>query len=300
MKAYFRWFVYGSLAFLAAYLVRRGVFVVPKIESPASAALSVVALLGGFLATVLGWKALLARFRLRSSFYECLASMGLSVFGKYVPGKLWILLGRAEYIASRRRSSRTTAFAVSLNDQFISIWTGLVIGTACLFLFGELEHYGWLLLMAWLALSALIFLPWFHGGAERILARLYGQPVHFPPLDLRSFAAVAVWSLGSWAAWSVGFYLMTRAIVPQAATPAVGLAFPLAATLGILAIVAPGGLGVREGVIVGILVVSGLETAQAVTVSIAARGWFLFGETMFFVAGALAAGRRTPEIPEVT
>lgn len=299
MKSYFRWFIYGSLVFLAGYLVRQDLFVVPAVESYTVAILSLPALLAGFLAGVLAWKMLLARFDLPSAFCECLASMGLSVFGKYVPGKIWTLLGRADYIALRRGSPRTTVFAVSLNEQLVSTWTGLVMGTACLFLVGGLERYGWVLLISWLVLSSLIFLPWFHGMAEGILEKIYHRPVRFPALDLRSFLAVAPWTCAVWSVWSLGFYLLVRGLAPEAATPAVGLAFPLAASLGLLAVVAPGGLGVREGVLVGILVVSGLETAQAVTVSIAARGWFLVGEALFFLMGAFAARMHTRKPPEV-
>jgi hypothetical protein len=300
MKSYFRWFVYGSLLFLAAFVARQDLFVVPEIKSHASAFLSILALFGGFVAGAFAWKTLLARFRLPSSIPECLASMGLSVFGKYLPGKLWIVLGRAEYIAQRRGSPRVTALAVSLNDQLVSIWTGLVMGTACLFLVGGLDRYGWALLVSWLGLSSLILLPWFHNIAEKIIEKIYKRPVHFPSLDLRSFLAVAPWSFVGWSAWSTGFYMLVRALMPEAATPAIGLAFPLAASLGILSIVAPGGLGVREGVLVGILTASGIETTQAVTISVVARGWFVLGELLFFVTGGLAARMCPRNLPEDT
>jgi hypothetical protein len=300
MKSYFRWFVYGSLAFLAAYLSRQNLLVVPDIKSPAAALFALSSLFAGFISGVLAWRTLLARFELQSAFSECLASMGLSVFGKYLPGKIWILLGRAEYIASRRGAPRATVVAISLNDQLVSIWTGLVMGTGCLFLVGGLELYGWILLLSWLGLSALIFLPWFHSLAERILEKVSRRPIAFPSLDLRSFLAVAPWSFAVWIAWSLGFYFLVLALAPESATPAIGLAFPLAASLGVLAIVSPGGLGVREGLLVGVLVASGLEATQAVTISVAARAWFIVGEAALFVAGTLAAQRQNRSERELT
>jgi uncharacterized membrane protein YbhN (UPF0104 family) len=70
--------------------------------------------------------------------------------------------------------------------------------------------------------------------------------------------------------------------------PAVGAGFPLAASLGVLALVAPGGLGVREGVIVAYLGLAGIPAMEATTISIASRLWFLGGELIFFAAGAIA------------
>ena len=42
MKFYFRWFVYGSLAFLAAYLSRQNLLIVPDIQSPTAAFFAVL------------------------------------------------------------------------------------------------------------------------------------------------------------------------------------------------------------------------------------------------------------------
>jgi uncharacterized membrane protein YbhN (UPF0104 family) len=73
-------------------------------------------------------------------------------------------------------------------------------------------------------------------------------------------------------------------------SPADGLAFPLAATLGIIAVIAPGGLGAREGVLVAYLVLAGQSVADATTVAVAARLWFLAGELALFVIGWLTDG----------
>ena len=75
----------------------------------------------------------------------------------------------------------------------------------------------------------------------------------------------------------------------------VALAFPFAATIGILVFVFPGGLGVREGLLVFYLVSAGLPLENATVLSIVARLWFLVGEVSIFalaVALRMASGRR--------
>ncbi len=67
-----------------------------------------------------------------------------------------------------------------------------------------------------------------------------------------------------------------------------GLVFPLSGTLGILAGFAPGGIGVREGLMVSCLVLAGFEITEAATISIASRLWFLIGESFIFAIGLIA------------
>lgn len=74
---------------------------------------------------------------------------------------------------------------------------------------------------------------------------------------------------------------------------AIGAGYAIAAAIGILAVFAPGGLGVREGAFVGVLVAFGLDVVDAVLLAIAAR--FVATVTDLFVAaiyGALTAVER--------
>ena len=50
-----------------------------------------------------------------------------------------------------------------------------------------------------------------------------------------------------------------------------------------MAIIVPGGLGVRESILTGYLNLAGLPISEAATISISARLWFLIGEIFFFV-----------------
>ena len=61
------------------------------------------------------------------------------------------------------------------------------------------------------------------------------------------------------------------------------MGFPFAASIGIIAFIFPGGLGIREGFLVLYLVSSGMLTGDATLVSIAARIWFILGEVFMFV-----------------
>jgi len=99
---------------------------------------------------------------------------------------------------------------------------------------------------------------------------------------------VVPWFVLAWGLWKVAFYLLARSLVQGNVPWNLGFAFPLACTLGVLAIVMPGGLGVREGVLTGYLVLAGIPVADATTVAVASRLWFLIGELFMFTAGVVA------------
>jgi hypothetical protein len=291
MKSLYRWFVYVTLVFLVYYIVRQEAFEIPQVHSVPILAASIPFLAAGFLGGVLSWRRVLSRSGFASRFSECLASMGLSVFGKYIPGKFWLILGRAAYIAERRHAPIGEVSTASLNDQFIGLWGGLLLGTIGLLCVGGIRLYGWLTLTAWLVMTLLVFSPLVHRLAEAVLSALLRRSIKIPVLDLRSTLGILPWVLGYWAVWAVGFLLLVRALSEPPVPVSVGLGFPLAGSLGVLAIIAPGGLGVREGIMVGYLTLAGTPLPQALTVSVASRLWFLIGESIFFASG-VAVNRR--------
>ncbi|MEZ5196557.1 MAG: hypothetical protein R2764_09195, partial [Bacteroidales bacterium] len=75
----------------------------------------------------------------------------------------------------------------------------------------------------------------------------------------------------------------------------VAFAFPLSVTIGLLAIIFPGGLGVREGILVGYMVLTGMPIQIATVITLYARLWFISGEIFIFLLalGLRVTGRKT-------
>jgi uncharacterized membrane protein YbhN (UPF0104 family) len=59
--------------------------------------------------------------------------------------------------------------------------------------------------------------------------------------------------------------------------------FVLSAVIGIVAIIAPGGLGVREGIMITILISLGFKNNEVISLSAFSRVWFLIGEVLTFM-----------------
>ena len=65
--------------------------------------------------------------------------------------------------------------------------------------------------------------------------------------------------------------------------PIMMFAFPLSVCIGLIAIFLPGGLGLREGVIIAYLSLVGMEIETATTISFISRFWFVGGEVFIFL-----------------
>jgi len=288
MKVWFQLLIVLSLVFLGAALYRADYLRVATVVSVGDAAASIPLLFAGFLAGTVCWKGMLDTSRYHASVRSCIAGMGLSVFGKYIPGKVWTIAGRAAYASQGTSHSLGQLSIVSLRTQFINLWTGLAAGVLGLSLVGGLHRWGWPAIALWLVLTVLIFSQAVQRTVTAGARFLLRRELRVPRVDLKSTLAVLPWFALTWAVWAIGFLLLVRGLVPGEIPWSVALGFPLAATLGILAVIAPGGLGVREGVLTGYLVLAGVPLPDATTVAVTSRLWFLIGEIFIFTAGLVA------------
>lgn len=291
------WFIGFSLAFLAAALYRADYLRVPEIRSARDLAAAMVLVALGFLAGAGLWHATARRAGHDIPWRVAIAGEGLAIFGKYIPGKIWMVVGRAGYAAVRTGRPIGSLSAISLNAQFITLWTGLLLGGVGLTVVGGFEVWGGAALLLWLGLSVAVFSRIVHVFVERVFAKAFRRTITLPVLMPRSVIAVLPWFAANWLLWVVGFHFLAVALLGRELPWATGLGFPLAATLGIMAIIVPGGLGVREGILVGYLSLAGLSLPEATTVAVTARLWFLVGEAFIFCCGLVMhwkSGDRSP------
>lgn len=285
MQKWFKYFIFLSLAFLLIALYRANYLKVPIIYSYTSVGISFLLLGAGFIVNGLSWKAVLAQSEYKASGEASIAGFGLSIFAKYIPGKVLVILGRAGYIATRYTYPMGKLSALSLSTQFIALWMGLTMGTLGLFVVGGFDQWKWLILSLWLFLTVVVFSKVLHGLLEKAVKVILKKNIHIPTLDTVSSIKVLPWFAAFWALWSAGFYFLVQGTYPHEVPFAIGLALPLSVALGIMAAIAPGGIGIREGFLSAFLVLAGFELADATTISVTSRLWFLIGESFIFILG---------------
>lgn len=283
-----RSFIYASLAFTLVYLYRLDYFEIPRFERPGILLASLPLLLLGFVCEAMAWRRMLLSDGVRVSARAVIAASGASVFGKYIPGKLWTVVGRAALIAQHTEVPVARISLLTLNSQVLLLWVALVFGLAAMVAVGGFAIWGAVWLGLFLAFSVLLFSRLAHRQVERLLSdRWPSLGDRLPSVAPRTALGVLPWLLLCWGAWALGFQALALGVLPagEADSLWMGLGFPLAAAIGIAALFAPGGLGVREGVLAAYLIAAGLTAEWATTIAVLSRLWFLLGELSFFIAG---------------
>jgi len=284
---WFKYLLYISIVFLVVALVKADYLVIPKVYDSWYLVGTILLLFAGFIVLAVRWKAVMNSHRFKVSTGAAISSVGLSVFAKYIPGKLMVVLGKAGYINKKYGYPNDRLITLSFTDQFISLWSGLIVGAIGLSFINETGYYALLILVAWIALSMVIFFSWPHRLVENLSKRLFKKTFNIPSLSFKEVLRVMPWFFLYWIIVSIGFYFLCMALSVSGVSIETGLFFPLATTFGIISIIAPGGVGVREGILVLCLTLYGLDTETAVTLSVASRLWFLVGEVFIFLMGVV-------------
>ncbi|HEV8600113.1 MAG TPA: lysylphosphatidylglycerol synthase domain-containing protein [Gemmatimonadales bacterium] len=229
----------------------------------------------------------------------------LSSLGKYLPGKIWALAGMA-VLAKRRGVPPWTATASAVLLQIISIGTGalLVAGTGV----GPLEAHRpgskvALLIILLASLAALLAVAW-TPLASKLLARFgvasegnreagSGKRVSPEPGPV-AFGIAA--NLAAWVVYGVALWALARGVLPTAELSlgeAIG-AFAGSYLAGLLFLLAPGGLGVREGVFMWMLQ-DRLGPANALALAAVSRVGMTVADVLAALPFVLTRGERADE-----
>ena len=293
MKKWFVYIVYISIVFLIIALIRGHYLSIPIVYSVKDMVICIVLLFSGFIFDALAWwKTLTGSGIMNISFKSALAGHGLSILGKYIPGKFWIVIGRASYAAKESKRNGHELALISLTAQLISIWTSFLFGLI-VFIFipaGDYFIISVIALILWLFLFAILFTGFFHTITGKLFGFLLKKKITVPRISVATVIRIIPWYILTWSCWCISFYFLISAFLEVDISIFSGLSFALAATFGLVILIAPGGLGVREGILTGLLALWGLSAHDAATIAVTARIWFLIGEIFIFILGFIASG----------
>ncbi len=223
------------------------------------------------------WYLITGKLSIALSFRETLESWFFSQLGKYLPGKVWLLLSRFYFYESKGKSKKSISIALYLETVTLIMAAGLMF-LASLFIFREewafssWNHSGWLGFLSLLGFVSIHprilqkilngLLVWF--GREPV-----SLSISYPDVLLILMVCIAAWAVGGF-----GFYLFVDSFYPVAPHYILFFtgALAISSTLGLIAIFAPSGLGVREGTLVYLLSLV-MTIPIAVVLSILTRLW---------------------------
>lgn len=255
-----------------------------------STLLLVVVLFGG----VAIWAWTLRQFGLRRPFATLARIWFLSNLGRYIPGKVWQLVGVAEL-------GREAQIPALLSLTSLAIYMGLVLLAA------------WLVGIFMLPATALgslgSSLPLFRLLSPLLLLLLHPRVVNLavswssrltrrPLADWRGNWRTGVLLLGAclllWIGFGAAFHLFVSSLTEVRITqfPSLTAIFALSFLAGYVVLIAPAGLGAKEAALAGLLSHT-MPLSVAATLAIAARIWTMLAE----VLPALLLLRKTESLP---
>lgn len=285
--AWHKYLIYISLGFLVIALAQADYLKIPQIYSTLDLSFSFLMLFLGFIINAIAQQRLLTRSGFPISISQSISMVGLNMFGKYIPGKMWIALGKAAYVADRSHYKVVDLSILFVRAQFIGVWCGLLLGIIGLMINDALDYLSWIGLSALTGLTLILFSKSANAVAEKLLNKFSKNRIVITTLSFSTTTRVFPFFMGSWVLWGLGFYLMTSGIINHDISVSTAFGFPLAGTLGILFLLAPGGVGIREGLIVGYLSMLEFSLTESIIVAAASRLWFLIGEFFIFVIGLI-------------
>jgi hypothetical protein len=243
------------------------------------------------------WRAMLASWGQRLDAWTASRIWTVSGLGKYVPGKVWAIAGMA-LMAQQAGVAPWAATASAVVLQALAIGTGAAIVGVSGAVGLEAAHPGarvalGLLVVASAAGVGLVLWP---PAVRRLLrlARVPAEAVTAPGSRavLGGIGANAV----AWAGYGVALWLLARGLLPDVRLelPTAIAAFTASYLAGFLALLAPGGLGVREGLFI-LMLQQPIGIGPATALAIASR--LLLTLTEFGAAAPfLLLNRRSPRV----
>lgn len=241
------------------------------------------------LLSMLGWRVLLADLGSPVAPGPAAGMFFVGQLGKYVPGAVWSVVAQAEIGARLHIPRRRTAVGGLIAVGMAAV-TGIVVGLPVVPLVlgpGEIAGSSWTVVVV-LLLAVLVLWPRLLNTVIWLLLRLLRRD----PLDARlSRAGVARavgWFVLAWLAAGCQVWVLSHELASDAEPTELLLVavsgFALASAAGILSVVLPAGVGVRDGVLV-LALSAVMPVAAATAVAVLVRFLTVVADVVWAAVG---------------
>ncbi len=254
-----------------------------------SLVLSFLILLAYLFFRVYIWKVMLHKMKVSLGFRTCLKISFLSTMGKYLPGKVWLVLGKV-YLAGKEGISKPIALASAVLEVVLELTASIAFFLVFMATRPGMKSLSGNLIsiMGFAVAAGLVMLhpKVFYAIINMALKWMKKETIqaaigYSGMIQLFSYYLLLVLVQG------IAFYFFINAICFLPLNTLFGLSASLAAAgaLGTLSVFAPSGLGVREGVL-ALLLANYVVSPIAVLISLLARIWVILGEIVCALFGS--------------
>ncbi len=236
-------------------------------------ALAALLVWGTYFLLIMTWRTVLGGWQQHLPLRSAARIWCVSNLWRYLPGKVWSVAS-LEVLARREGVQGWAAAAAALAIQALSIGTGAGVAIAFLPQADSPVLFVAAIAIAVVSVAALTLKP-----MVRALARVAGGRIQLQPLPVGVVLAGVGATLVAWLMYGLAFRFLALGLLPNDA-PSLPLAmgsFAGAYMVGLFAIFAPGGIGVREGMLLVFLAPS-IGGGAALALSVGSRLLLTFTE----------------------
>jgi hypothetical protein len=254
-------------------------------------AFSLLAFLAFYVMNAVAWWLLLRGFGLRGSRTLAAATWGKSILARYLPGNVFMFVGRA-WMSHTQGLDVKRVSAAMVYEQALGVGSALVT-VAVLFPFWHYEG----LWATWSLLAVPLLVALMHprvfGRLSARVLRLLGREPLAEVMRFRAVLALLCYYVAAWLVAGLASWLLVAAVTGSGAgvLPAVVVAFAFAYVVGMAAFVFPSGIGVREAVLAAALA-SRLPGGVALAWAVLLRLWQTVIELLFVGLAVMVDQRR--------
>ena len=245
-----------------------------------NAAVSFVTLMFAYVTGSLAWRTLIAGFGIKLRLHESFRVIYLANLGRYVPGKVWQVVGMVG-LAKEVNVPTPVALASFALIQIYALPAvfGIIPVTLQMGNLPDSMTVMLDILYIFMAAVIVIFLVLFfrpgslNWALNKILKLLKKEPVQYNP-TLKNRIQILTLYIITWALLGTSFHFFIIALLSESQIPLIFSAgtYITAYTFGYVALVAPAGLGVREGMMSALLATR-LGGPVAASMAIINRVW---------------------------
>ncbi|WP_416395613.1 MULTISPECIES: lysylphosphatidylglycerol synthase transmembrane domain-containing protein [unclassified Curtobacterium] len=243
------------------------------------------------VANMLSWRAMMA-----ASGYRVRVAAASSIFfvgqlGKYIPGGVWSIAAQAE-LGRAHGLQRTGSAVAALASMLVSMVTAAIVGIVAVLLSSStgFQTFWWLIPVIVVGLVCLT--PPVLGRLIALAFRILRRPTQDTTLTWSGTVMSLVWSLVMWVAYGVQATVVLRAFGADSPTlfPVAVGAYAVAWLVGFVVVIAPAGLGPREGILV-LLLGSVAGGSAPFALAVISRVFMTIGDVVLAGVGAALAAR---------
>lgn len=258
--------------------------------------LSIITHLVTFLLFSKVWCWIIDAFGYRVRLADAFKISYISNLGRYVPGKIWPVMGMT-YLAKKLGIGEEKAITSWIIAQIFTLPAAFCVGLVSFLVVPEMfadliEKFSGaaiylVIASAFLISLFLIFIPnRFFALFNKFLKLIKRPPIQFK-MSIATALRIYLGYFICWTLYGVAFWMLLVAITSNFTIPLIPSigAFVIAYQIGYLAFFAPGGLGVRELVLIS--VTAPFLGPISAGVAVAARVWNLVVEICAFVTASM-------------